>query len=201
MSGGFPREEFESFGSDDQRAEWLTTTNADLADFRLRREELEAERVDATQDVQSLETQLALLNEKKTSLTSKLERLSAEVVDVERATHKRSRQLRHATYAVAVSPVVAARAIVAPCVPMEVDLESTASTGALVMIARFGEQNYHFSVVSLSGSDRESEEEPVESDSGDRQGAGKGMFTRPDVIPERRVIRSLFSKARRRGVK
>lgn len=179
----------------------MTTTNADLADFRLRREELEAERVDATQDVQSLETQLALLNEKKTSLTSKLERLSAEVGDVERATHKRSRQLRHATYAVAVSPVVAARAIVAPCVPMEVDLESTASTGALVMIARFGEQNYHFSVVSLSGSDRESEEEPVESDSGDRQGAGKGMFTRPDVIPERRVIRSLFSKARRRGVK
>ena len=79
LSGGFPREDFESFGSDDQRAEWLTTTNANLEDFSLRRDELAAEKVDLMQDVKSLETQLANLNEKKASLTSKLEHLPAEV--------------------------------------------------------------------------------------------------------------------------
>lgn len=102
----------------------MKTAKADLADFSMQRDELTEEKARVAGDIKSLEEQLACLDKRKASLTAKFERVAAEVVDVERATDKRTRQLRHTTKQVAVAPVVNSRAVVAPCVPMEIDLDS-----------------------------------------------------------------------------
>ena len=122
-SGGFPKAEFDAYGSHDQRAAWLSTVTEELDEFQAQRADLTAKRDAAESDVVDLEEQLKHFDDKKATLLAKQVRITKEIGDADRQCSLQARRLKAVTREVAFADVAPSTS------SMDVDDDEPASQG------------------------------------------------------------------------